>query len=84
MCQRSPDEDVITHGALRARHERLFRLTWGGAPDPAWSGACAIAAHLLALADGLMLHGALDPGAFRWRNIRRAIDVMLAGIEAGG
>lgn len=38
---------------------------------------------LLAPADGLMLHGALDPSAFRWRNIRRAIDVLLAGIEAG-
>lgn len=44
--------------------------------------ANALASILLALADGLMLHGALDPDAFRWRNIRRAIDVMLAGIEA--
>ena len=42
--------------------------------------ANALASILLALTDGLMLHGALDPGAFRWRNIRRAIDVMLAGI----
>lgn len=45
--------------------------------------ANALASILLALADGLMLHGALDAGAFRWRNIRRAIDVLLAGIEAG-
>lgn len=44
--------------------------------------ANALASILLALADGLMLHGALEPGAFRWRNIRRAIDVMLAGLEA--
>jgi AcrR family transcriptional regulator len=44
--------------------------------------ANALASILLALADGLMLHGALDPAAFRWRNIRRAIDVMLAGIES--
>ena len=44
--------------------------------------ANALASMLLALADGLMLHGALDPGAFRWRNIRRALDVLLAGIEA--
>jgi AcrR family transcriptional regulator len=43
--------------------------------------ANALASILLALADGLMLHGALDAGAFRWRNIRRAIDVLLAGIE---
>ena len=45
--------------------------------------AHALASILLALADGLMLRGALDAGAFRWRNIRRAIDVLLAGIEAG-
>lgn len=44
--------------------------------------ANALASILLALTDGLMLHGALDPSAFRWRNIRRAIDVMLAGIQA--
>ena len=44
--------------------------------------ANALASLLLALTDGLMLHGALDPGAFRWPNIRRAIDVLLAGIEA--
>ena len=44
--------------------------------------ANALASILLALADGLILHGALDPGGFRWRNIRRAIDVLLAGIAA--
>lgn len=43
----------------------------------------ALASIMLALTDGLMLHGALDPGAFRWRNVRRAIDVLLAGIESG-
>ncbi len=44
--------------------------------------ANALASILLALTDGLMLHGALDPSGFRWRNIRRAIDVLLAGLEA--
>jgi TetR/AcrR family transcriptional regulator, repressor for uid operon len=44
--------------------------------------ANALASILLALADGLVLHGALDPSGFRWRNIRHAIDVMLAGIAA--
>jgi AcrR family transcriptional regulator len=44
--------------------------------------ANALASILLALTDGLMLHGALDSDAFRWRNVRRAIDVLLAGIEA--
>jgi AcrR family transcriptional regulator len=45
--------------------------------------ANALASILLALADGLMLHRALDSDAFRWRNVRRAIDVLLGGIEAG-
>lgn len=45
--------------------------------------ANALASILLALADGLMLHGALDRDAFRWRNIRRALDVLLGGIEIG-
>ncbi len=44
--------------------------------------ANALSSILLALADGLMLHRALDPNAFRWHNVRHAIDMMLAGIEA--
>jgi AcrR family transcriptional regulator len=40
----------------------------------------AMASILLALADGLMLHGGMDADAFRWTNIRRAIDVLLTGI----
>jgi len=44
--------------------------------------ANALASLLLATADGLMLHATLDPGAFRWRNIRRAIDELLDGIGA--
>ena len=32
--------------------------------------------------DGLMLHRALDPNAFRRRNVRQAMDAMFAGIEA--
>jgi hypothetical protein len=43
----------------------------------------ALACILLALADGLILHAALDPTAFRWRNIGRAMDVMLAGLVDG-
>lgn len=41
----------------------------------------ALASALLALADGLLLHGALDPSAFRWPRIRRALDVLLQGIQ---
>jgi AcrR family transcriptional regulator len=44
--------------------------------------ANALAAILLAMADGLMLHATLDPGGFRWGNIRRAVDELLAGIAA--
>jgi AcrR family transcriptional regulator len=42
--------------------------------------ANAFASILLALADGLMLHNSIDPGGFRWSNIRTALDVLLAGI----
>jgi hypothetical protein len=44
--------------------------------------ANALAALFLALGDGLMLHRVLDPSAFRWPNIRRAVDVLLDGLRA--
>ncbi len=44
--------------------------------------ANALASMLLAIADGLMLHATLDPSAFRWANIRRAVDELLDGIAA--
>lgn len=44
--------------------------------------ANALASILLALGDGLVLHGALEPGAFRWRNIHRALDALLDGIAS--
>lgn len=37
----------------------------------------ALASIVIALADGLTLHGALDPSGFRWSNVRKAIDVLL-------
>jgi AcrR family transcriptional regulator len=40
----------------------------------------ALAAILLALGDGLMLHAGLDPAGFRWANVRRALDAVLEGI----
>jgi hypothetical protein len=45
--------------------------------------ANAFASVLLALGDGLLLHSALRPDAFRWSNIRRAMDVLFGGIHAG-
>jgi AcrR family transcriptional regulator len=44
----------------------------------------ALASILLALSEGLVLHGALDPKAFRWTNVYRAIDVVLDGIQHQG
>jgi AcrR family transcriptional regulator len=43
--------------------------------------ANAFAAILMALGDGLMLHRALDPSAFRWANIRRAVDTIFEGLR---
>lgn len=40
----------------------------------------ALASILLALSDGLLLHGGLGPDGFRWENVRGAIDVLLDGI----
>jgi TetR/AcrR family transcriptional repressor of uid operon len=41
----------------------------------------AMASMLLALADGLLLHAGLDADAFRWVNVRRGLDLLLAGIS---
>lgn len=43
--------------------------------------ANAFASLLLALSDGLLLHSALDPSAFRWPRIRTSLDVLLRGVE---
>jgi AcrR family transcriptional regulator len=40
----------------------------------------ALAAILLALGDGLLLHAGLDPNGFRWANVRAALDAILEGI----
>ncbi len=80
-------EEVVRERFALATHRRR-QLVRGWIEEAVASGelveipANALASILLALTDGLMLHGALDPGGFRWSNIRRAIDVMLAGIAA--
>lgn len=43
--------------------------------------ANALASILLALSDGLLLHASIAPTAFRWVNIRSALDVLLGGIS---
>jgi len=46
------------------------------------SVANALASTMVALADGLMLHGALDASGYRRDTVGRALDLLLAGIEA--
>ena len=85
--------DLLTEHVVRERlavaTQRRRQLVRGWIEEAIASGelvaipANALASILLALTDGLMLHGALDPDGFRWPNIRRAIDVMLEGIAAG-
>lgn len=43
--------------------------------------ANAFASILLALTDGLVMHGSLEPSAFRWANIQSALDVLFEGIS---
>ncbi|HEY1330744.1 MAG TPA: TetR/AcrR family transcriptional regulator [Actinomycetota bacterium] len=42
--------------------------------------ANALAAILLSLSDGLMLHAALNPDGFKWANVRLAIDAILGDL----
>ncbi len=44
--------------------------------------ANALAAILLALGDGLMLHRLLDPVGFRWVNVHRAVEALLEGLRS--
>jgi AcrR family transcriptional regulator len=46
--------------------------------------ANALASIVLALSDGLMLHASVQPSAFRWANVRRALDMLLTGLERRG
>ena len=43
--------------------------------------ANAFASVLLALGDGLTLHGSLDPSGFRWPNIARVLAAIFAGLS---
>jgi AcrR family transcriptional regulator len=42
--------------------------------------ANATAAILVALTDGLLLYASLDPTAFQWANVRRALEMLLQGL----
>jgi NhaP-type Na+/H+ or K+/H+ antiporter len=77
----STSEEV--RAVLRGRRARLRRWIDQGVragelqPVP----ANALAAMLLALGDGLLLHAGLDPAAFTWPNIHRAVEVLMEGMS---
>jgi AcrR family transcriptional regulator len=70
--------------AVQRRRERLRRWVEEavGAGEMTTIPANAFASILLALTDGLVLHGNLQPSAFRWTNIQSALDVLLQGISS--
>lgn len=78
------DPEVQRRFADTVRQRRAMLAGW--ITDAVDSGelteipANAFASILLALADGLMLHNSIDPGGFRWVNIRTALTVLLDGI----
>jgi AcrR family transcriptional regulator len=83
--------EIASDDALRARfletmQQRRARLAAliGDAVDAGELvdvPANAMAAVFLALGDGLMLHRVLDPAAFQWANVRRALDALLEGLR---
>lgn len=83
----SSNPAVRTRFAEAVRRRRLALRTW--IEDGVATGelvdipANALAAILLALGDGLMLHAGLDPAGFRWANVRKALDGLLEGIARG-
>jgi AcrR family transcriptional regulator len=80
----------LVRDRVAASTERRRALVRGWIEDGVASGelteipANALASILLALADGLVLHRVLDPGGFRWVNISRAVEVLLAGLASRG
>lgn len=78
------DEEIRRGFVDSVRHCRVRLARWIDdavkAGELAEVPANALAAMLLALADGLMLHHAADPTGFRWGNIRRAVDTLLDGL----
>lgn len=83
-AEMSVDDTVRERFADAVRRRRLVLRTWIeesiAAGEFAEVPANALAAILLALGDGLMMHAGLDPAGFRWANVRRALDALLEGI----
>jgi AcrR family transcriptional regulator len=73
-------------GATQRRRDRVQSWIEEAVASGELTGipSSALASVLLALADGLTLHNALDSDVSAWRNLRRTIDMVLAGIAADG
>jgi AcrR family transcriptional regulator len=76
------DDEVRNGLAAGLRQRRSLLAAW--IRDAQQDGemvdipANAFASMLLALAEGLMVHSAVDPGSFRWDNVAQAVSVILA------
>ena len=74
----------LAGATLRRREVMRTQIEKADAPgELAAIPADALTSILLALADGLMLHGALGPGPFPTRHVRRSVEILFAGIETG-
>ena len=77
-----PEVAALFSATVQRRRERIRSWVEAAvAEDEVVSiPANAFASILLALSDGLMLHASIQADAFRWTNIRSALDVLLSGI----
>jgi AcrR family transcriptional regulator len=81
LCEKEVRRRFLGH--LRRRHELLLAAIEEGMATGEYHEAIpsrAITSILLALADGLMFHAAVDPQSLRWPSLRRGVDMLLAGL----
>jgi AcrR family transcriptional regulator len=83
-AEMSSDPEVRGRFADVVRRRRVMMRSW--IDDAVQAGELvdvpsnALAAILIALGDGLMLHAGLDAAGFRWANVKRALDAVLEGL----
>ena len=81
----SVNDNLRRHLADAVGHRRAALAGWITAAVAAGElvevPANALAATLLALADGLMVHASVDPQGFRWANVRLALAGLLDGLR---
>jgi BetI-type transcriptional repressor, C-terminal len=85
LCEKEVRQRHLVH--MRRRHGLLRRAIEEGMTTGDYHEAVparAVATILLALADGLMLHAAVDPRSRRWPTLRQGVDVLLAGLRTWG